>query len=260
MASRAPLRESRPHRRSKARRRDDAVSVNAAYLKRFKQSASQCRSPRQFRELLDEVQTFVPYQRLVSLWGYPSSETIRYIFNHSFPVEFIRWYLTKGMLWKGPVFREWLRTNRPQTSVDVLRRLAKSVDPDIRTQARKFRVTNVMAGGLRTRQLWIYFVMSMRSEQQCRAYLSRFEAITPVLARALQRACPRPLLTKRETSILERRTVGKITKQIADAENISERTVREHLQSIKKKLYTDDLVNAVVIAIRSGMLIHAGKK
>ena len=125
MASRASLRESRPHRRSKARRRDDAVSVNAAYLKRFKQSASQCRSPRQFRELLDEVQTFVPYQRLVSLWGYPSSETIRYIFNHSFPVEFIRWYLTKGMLWKGPVFREWLRTNRPQTSVDILRRLAK---------------------------------------------------------------------------------------------------------------------------------------
>jgi DNA-binding CsgD family transcriptional regulator len=38
------------------------------------------------------------------------------------------------------------------------------------------------------------------------------------------------------------------------AEGISQRTVSEHLQQIKKKLYTDDLVNAVVIAMRSGML------
>jgi len=196
----------------------------------------------------------------VSIWGYSSGETIRYIFNHSFPVEFVRWYLTRGMLWKGAIFREWLRTNRSQTSYDVWRRLAKRVDPEIREQARRFCLTNVMAGGVKTRHLWIYFVMSMPSEPQCRAYLPRFEAMMPVLARALQQACPRPLLTKRETSILERRTVGKITKQIAAAENISERTVREYLQSIKKKLYTDDLVNAVVIAIRSGMLIQAGKK
>jgi len=164
------------------------------------------------------------------------------------------------MLWKGAIFREWLRTNRSQTSYDVWRRLAKRVDPEIREQARRFRLMNVMAGGVKTRHLWIYFVMSMPSEQQCRAYLSRFEAIMPMLARALQQACPRPLLTKRETSILERRTMGKITKQIAAAEDISERTVREYLQSIKKKLYTDDLVNAVVIAIRSGMLIRSGKK
>ena len=48
--------------------------------------------------------------------------------------------------------------------------------------------------------------------------------------------------------------MGEIMKQIAAAEGISERTVRQHLQRIKKKLYTDDLVNAVVIAVKSGML------
>ena len=163
------------------------------------------------------------------------------------------------MLWKGPVFREWLRTNRSQTSFEVFRRLAKRVDPEFRKQARRFHVTYVIAGGVKTRHLWIYVVMSMASDRQCRAHLRRFEAIVPVIAGALQQACPRPLLTKRETAILERRTVGKISKQIAAAEQISERTVREHLQSIKKKLYTDDLVNAVVIALRSGMLIHTAK-
>jgi DNA-binding CsgD family transcriptional regulator len=84
--------------------------------------------------------------------------------------------------------------------------------------------------------------------------------IVPILAQALRRACPRPLLTKRETAILERRTMGKIIKEIAMAEGISDRTVRQHLRNIKTKLYTDDLVNAVVIAIRSGLLIHTWKK
>ena len=54
--------------------------------------------------------------------------------------------------------------------------------------------------------------------------------------------------------------MGEISKQIASAERISERTVREHLQQIKRKLYTDDLVNAVVIAVKSGMLLPPWKK
>ena len=48
--------------------------------------------------------------------------------------------------------------------------------------------------------------------------------------------------------------MGKITKQIASMEGINVRTVRAHLQRIKKKLFTDDLLNATVIALRSGML------
>ena len=60
--------------------------------------------------------------------------------------------------------------------------------------------------------------------------------------------------------MLKRRAMGEIVKQIAVAEGISERTVREHLQHIKRKLYTDDLVNAVVIAVKSGMLLSPWKK
>ena len=54
--------------------------------------------------------------------------------------------------------------------------------------------------------------------------------------------------------------MGEITKQIAAGEAISERTIREHLQHIKTKLYTDDLVNAVVIAVKSGMVLQSWKK
>jgi DNA-binding CsgD family transcriptional regulator len=88
-----------------------------------------------------------------------------------------------------------------------------------------------------------------------RAYLELFKLIVPWLARASQRAYPHTLLTKREIIILERRATGEIIKQIASAEGMNERTVREHLQTIKRKLYTNDLVNAVVIAVKSGMIL-----
>jgi DNA-binding NarL/FixJ family response regulator len=76
----------------------------------------------------------------------------------------------------------------------------------------------------------------------------------------LRQSCPRPLLTAREQAILDHRAMGDLIKQIASAQGISERTVRMHLQRIKKKLYTDDLVNAVVIAVSSGMLDRVWKE
>jgi len=100
----------------------------------------------------------------------------------------------------------------------------------------------------------------MPSEQSGRAHLKLYEVIVPWLVQASQQAYPCSLLTKRETAILERRAKGEIGKQIATAEGISERTVRDHLQRIKKKLYTDDLVNAVVIEVKSGMVLPPWKK
>jgi len=48
--------------------------------------------------------------------------------------------------------------------------------------------------------------------------------------------------------------MGEKINRIATGEGIAIRTVRMHLGRIKKKLYTDDLVNAVMIASKSGML------
>jgi DNA-binding NarL/FixJ family response regulator len=50
-----------------------------------------------------------------------------------------------------------------------------------------------------------------------------------------------------------------VIKQIAVAEGITDRTVRMHLQRIKKKLYADDLINAVVIADKMGMIGRSSK-
>jgi len=254
-------REAQPISRSKDDRMGRVLSSqDAASVQELKASALRCHTPKQFRTLLTSLQTVLPYQNLACGWGYPASSTIGFFYNHSYPREFVRWYLTKGMLKNGPVFHEWLRTNKAQVTADVMRRMANQVDPELLERVERLNLQYTLGGGLLTQDLWVYFAVNMDSEQSCRTHLKRFQMLVPILSQALTRACPRPLLTKREITILERRSMGELIKQIAVAQGISDRTVRMHLQRIKKKLYTDDLVNAVVIAVRSGMLDQTWKE
>jgi DNA-binding CsgD family transcriptional regulator len=235
-------------------------SNQAASLLELKAAASQCRTPKQFRDLLDSLQAFIPYERFAGSWGYPSRTTIRFIFNQGFPTDFMRWYFTTGSQWTSPAFQEWLRTKRALLWADVAKRLKAQFDPELLTRIEQAGLQYSLCGGLTSHDHYVLLVAAMASEQSGRAHIKNFALIVPWLARASQRAYPRTLLTKRETVVLERRAMGEVAKKIAAAEGISERTVREHLQRIKKKLYTNDLVNAVVIAVRTGMLFHTWKE
>jgi DNA-binding CsgD family transcriptional regulator len=225
----------------------------------FTTSALRCRTPKQFRQLLTSLKDLLPYHNLVCGWGYPPG-SIGFVFNHGFPTEFLRWYLTKGMIRRGPVFQEWLRTKRTEIWLDAAKRLKDQFDPELLERILKFNLQYSLSGGLVSQDLWVHFTVNMGSEEGCQRYLKQFQKLVPLLCRALRQSCPRPLLTAREQAILDRRAMGDLIKQIASAQGISERTVRMHLQRIKKKLYTDDLVNAVVIAVSSGMLDRVWKE
>jgi len=156
------------------------------------------------------------------------------------------------MLWMDPAFLEWLRTGQPLVWFDY-------TSPELLEQAMMFHVQYAIIGGLARGDTWAGFALNMETEESARKHLEQFQMIIRALSEALMRAYPRPLLSERQTSILERRAMGEITKQIAAGEGISERTVRKHLQHIKTKLYTDDLVNAVVIADKIGMIGRTSK-
>lgn len=216
--------------------------------------AHQCRTPKQFRILLCHVRVLIPYSHFAGIWGYPKKTTIRFVFNEGFPEDLLRWRLTTGVMWASPLFHEWLKTNRVYLWSDAVKELKEPIDPQLKVRMEKAHVQHSLVGGRAARDYFVMFAAAMASAEFGRAYLKLFEALMPALVGASQRAYPRTLLTKRETSILERRAHGQIAKQIAANESISERTVRAHLTRIKKKLYTNDLVNAVVIALRSGMV------
>ena len=61
-------------------------------------------------------------------------------------------------------------------------------------------------------------------------------------------------LTQRETEILKLIAEGYLNKQIAAALEISEQTIKNHVTSILRKLNANARTEAVVIAIRQGLI------
>ena len=231
----------------------------AASLAELKARAHRCRTPKQFRELLEHLRRFIPYSHFAALWGSPHT-SIRFIFNHDFPSDLLRWRLTTGALWTSPAFQEWLETKRTILWCEAAERLKEQFDPELLMRMEKAHVQYSLCGGCAAADHFVLVAAAMPSAESGRLHLKPFDRVVPLLVEASQRAYPNTLLTTRETAVLTRRAMGELSKQIAVAEGISERTVREHLQHIKRKLYTDDLVNAVVIAVKSGMLLPPWKK
>ena len=65
------------------------------------------------------------------------------------------------------------------------------------------------------------------------------------------------LLTKRELEVLKLMAVGSYNKEIGKKLNISERTVKNHISSIFKKIDVSDRTQAAVFAIRNNLIsIH----
>ena len=61
-------------------------------------------------------------------------------------------------------------------------------------------------------------------------------------------------LTKREMQVLKLLSIGKLNRQVAQELNISERTVKNHVSNIFKKLEVKDRTQAAVFAIRNNLI------
>ena len=78
--------------------------------------------------------------------------------------------------------------------------------------------------------------------------------ISPDIALRLEERSGRSALTSRELAILQRVATGCTNKQTGTCLRISEFTVRNHLNRIMSKLHVDDRTEAVMVAVRSGLI------
>jgi two-component system nitrate/nitrite response regulator NarL len=69
---------------------------------------------------------------------------------------------------------------------------------------------------------------------------------------------PGPVLTQRERQVLELVARGDANKEIARALQISENTVKNHLRNILEKLHLQNRVQAVMYALREGLIAPPG--
>jgi two-component system NarL family response regulator len=75
-----------------------------------------------------------------------------------------------------------------------------------------------------------------------------------VARRLADRAMAGPALSEREVEVLRQVAAGKTNKEIATALYIAEGTVKTHLASIHEKLGVRDRTEAVMVAVRRGIL------
>ena len=219
--------------------------------------ARKCRTPKQFQRLLLSVHSLIPYRSLLCAWGYPRAYRLCNLLSVGYPKPFLRWYFTTGMFRRDPCFAEWLRTREPFVWSDVARRFSKQIDPEFMSKVREYHLQYTLCGGTieaMDHEMGCYIALVMDSEAECRRHLKYFSDLVPSLTHAFERSYPRGRLTKRESIVLEQRAKGHQVKAIAALLGITPRTVKMHIQAIKKKLYTDDLVNAVVIALKLGLI------
>lgn len=158
---------------------------------------------------------------------------------------------------KDPALEELGRTRQPFIWSELWCQYPHRFDPELVWQIQKHLLDHSLCGStVETidHQLECYVVLTMASQEECRLYLKYFTDLLSHLASAFHRSYPRSTLTEREHTVLQLRAYGHQVKAIAAWLNISPRTAKKHIEAIKEKLNTDDLVNAMVIATKLGMI------
>jgi NarL family two-component system response regulator LiaR len=106
-----------------------------------------------------------------------------------------------------------------------------------------------------------YLLKDTKADELCRAIKAAAAGqvqLSPPVAARLLREVPAPQqpepLTERETEVLQQLTQGKSNKEIAATLVIAEKTVRTHVSSILAKLGVVSRTQAVLHAVRSGLV------
>ncbi|MFZ3171750.1 MAG: response regulator transcription factor [Carboxydocellales bacterium] len=84
--------------------------------------------------------------------------------------------------------------------------------------------------------------------------LSEFSRLTAVAKAAEEREAITDLLTHREMEILKHIAQGKSNKEIADALYISEKTVKNHISNIFRKIQVEDRTQAALFAVKTKLV------
>jgi DNA-binding NarL/FixJ family response regulator len=78
--------------------------------------------------------------------------------------------------------------------------------------------------------------------------------IPPEVGRRIAESLPRTALTNREIEILQRVAAGLKNKEIAHHMGVSESTVNAHVKHILEKLHASDRTQAIITALRRGII------
>ena len=233
-------------------RSQEGYSVLSITYETIRRDALDCHTPRQFKRLLIQLREIVPYRQLVCGGGNFTTLTVARVIDIDHSKRFLGWYFAHGMLRKDPLFQECIRSQEAQRRSVIMSRPGACSNSELAKKLEDFQLCYEIAGATVKGNLYVYFSLAMNNEREEHTYLRQFSTLLHPLCLALLDSYRHPQLTPREKTVLMSRVHGNAPKRIASDLGISPRTVKMHLEAIKKKLYAEDLVNAVWIAAQIG--------
>ncbi|WP_447979981.1 LuxR C-terminal-related transcriptional regulator [Candidatus Nitrospira bockiana] len=228
-----------------------AARVTVASIKEY---AVRTHTPRQFRRLLRDLRSVVPYRGLACISCNPATHRVVQMLDVDYPRQYLGWYLATGMVRTDPLFQECLKTQQPQLRSDLLSSLPHAHRPDHVKKIREFQLQYEIQGVKGVAEREGMFSVVLNGEQEARTALRPLGELLPALFRALVQSYRYPVLTDRKRTILLWRAQGMRPALIAAELGISPRTVKLHTEEIIGKLYAEDLVHAVWIAGQIGII------
>lgn len=225
------------------------------------QSAICCKNESDIKLLLERTKELLCGERSIgglTLYESNGLPQVTNIINGSYPEGWFEAYREEKLYEIDPIVWHHHKFLGTQIWADTYKKYKKRVSPKFIYNADSFGLSFGIAGGMRSRSGGLTSIISFtNSKNHFKAHQKIImDIITPHFHQALLRVCREKnarktlsYLTPREREIVKWIVAGKTNWEISAILNISERTVRFHVESIKYKFDATNKAHVVAIAM-----------
>ncbi len=187
---------------------------------------------------------------------------VKKIFNLDYPGEWMRLYASKELYRVDPIIRHQIRAEKSYFWEEATAEVTESEDISFMRLAGDFGLRYGVAAGFRgpTSNLASIFSFSGSGDRFREHHKEILNALVPHVHIALERVCAMERkkgmdLSTREREVLAWVKEGKTNWEISMILNISERTVKFHVQNIEHKLNAVNKAHAIALAMEQGLVL-----
>ncbi|OGP15790.1 MAG: hypothetical protein A2054_07425 [Deltaproteobacteria bacterium GWA2_55_10] len=224
------------------------------------QSTLTCKTENDVIVLTGRIKELVSADMSVCALGETSTGRLLKVANDNRPGEWAGIYSSEELYKEDIVFPFSLEHSRAYTWSEAQRRFPEKQFIDLMNKAAEFRLKFGISSGISSDgPNWSIFSFAGDCNRFTSHHLKVLDMITPHLHQAFIRICGAPPRTDFELSTREREVLGwmkegKTNWEISVILNISERTVKFHVQNIERKLNAVNKAHAIAIALDNGLV------
>ncbi len=227
------------------------------------QTLINCRNEDDIKTVLEKAKELVCAERSIgglTLYDTKGLPQVRNIINGSYPEEWFEAYREEKLYEIDPIVWHHHKFLGTQIWADTYKRYKDKIHPEFIYNANNFGLCFGIAGGIHSPNNMLTSIISFAGSRNNFGTHQKaiIDILTPNFHQAIVRVCkenenrPLPYLTPREKEIVKWIKAGKTNWEISMILNISERTVRFHLENIKYKFDATNKAHVAAIAMEQG--------